>query len=313
VSVISEAEFVDLYLGDGFADAKGLPGQARSVEAPVQWRADLERIRQLCEEKYAATQDPEFALLEDGIVLRVTKLMDLNGKPVFVLSKSSVQIRPLDMLGLPDHLQNALMSDTVRGLIFICGEMGTGKTSSAASLVTARLEVLGGICMAVEAPPEPFLHGRHGNGRCIQVPVSRRTGGYEEALILALRTRADLLFVGEILDSATAAQVIQASINGHLIISTGHAGSVTQGIERISALAQPILSNARELLSRGLAAVIHQSLSTANDGTRRLTLQSLLLTGNDGPSIREKIHAGKITLLEQDIAHQSSRSLWNDQ
>lgn len=111
----------------------------------------------------------------------------------------------------------------------------------------ARLEAWGGICVAVEDPPEPFLNGRHGSGRCIQVPVSP-DGGYEEALILALRTRADFLFVGEIRDSSTAAQVIQASINGHLIISTGHAGSVTQGIERISALAQPLLNNARAAL-----------------------------------------------------------------
>ena len=59
MSVISEAEFVDLYLGDGFADAKGLPGQARRVEAPAEWRADLERLRLQCEEKHAATQDPE--------------------------------------------------------------------------------------------------------------------------------------------------------------------------------------------------------------------------------------------------------------
>ncbi|MBI6907104.1 ATPase, T2SS/T4P/T4SS family [Pseudomonas palleroniana] len=313
MSVISEAEFVDLYLGDDFADAKGLPGQARRVEAPVEWRTALDRLRVQCEAKYAETKDPEFALIEDGVVLRVTQLLDLNGKPVFVLSKSSVQIRPLDMLGLPDYLQDELMSETVRGLIFICGEMDSGKTSSAASLVKARLETWGGICVAVEDPPEPYLNGQHGNGRCIQVPVSRRMGGYEEALILALRTRADLLFVGEIRDSATAAQVIQASINGHLIICTGHAGSVTQGIERIAALAQPLLSNARELLSKGLVAVIHQALSTGSEGSRRLTLQSLLFTGADSASIREKVHAGKITLLEQDIAHQSSRSLWNDQ
>lgn len=313
MSVISDAEFVDLYLGDGFADAKGLPGQARRVEAPAEWRADLERLRTQCAEKYAATQDPEFALLEDGAVLRVTQLVDLNGKPVFVLSKSSVQIRPLDMLGLPDNLQNALMSDTVRGLIFICGEMGAGKTSSAASLVKARLETWGGICLAVEDPPEPFLHGRHGEGRCIQVPVSRRMGGYEEALILALRTRADFLFVGEVRDGPTAAQVIQASINGQLIICTGHAGSVIHGIERLSAMAQPILKNSRELLSKGLVSVIHQTLSQSVDGNRRLTLQSLLFTGEDEASIREKVHAGKIALLDQDIAHQSSRSLWNDQ
>lgn len=78
-------------------------------------------------------------------------------------------------------------------------------------------------------------------------------------------------------------------------------------------LSQPLLNNARELLSKGLVAVLHQSLSSGNEGSRRLTLQSLLFTGDDGPGIREKVHAGKITMLDHDIAHQSSRSLWNDQ
>lgn len=140
--------------------------------------ADLERLRAQCEEKHKATQDPEFALIEDGVVLRVTQLLDLNGKPVFVVSKLS----PDPSIG---HAGSARLSAGraderhVRGLIFICGEMGTGKTSSAASLVKARLEAWGGICVAVEDPPEPFLNGRHGSGRCIQVPVSRRMGGYE--------------------------------------------------------------------------------------------------------------------------------------
>ena len=70
MSVISEAEFVDLYLGDGFADVKGLPGSARRVEAPCDWRADLERLRMQCIDKHAA--DPEFALIEDGVVLRAS-------------------------------------------------------------------------------------------------------------------------------------------------------------------------------------------------------------------------------------------------
>ena len=70
---------------------------------------------------------------------------------------------------------------------------------------------------------------------------------------------------------------------------------------------------ASKLLSEGLVAVIQQSLSKNNDASRRLTLQTLLFTGADGPGIREKVRAGKVSLLDQDIVNQSSRSLWNDQ
>lgn len=313
MSAISEAKFVDLYLGDGFADMKGLPGQPTRVPAPQEWAAEIQQLRERCQEHFNKTQEPEFSLILDGAVYRVTQLQDLHAQSLFVLSKSAVQIRPLNDIGLPDELHQSLFNPGLRGLIFICGEMGSGKTSSAASMLVARLKELGGMALTVEDPPEPLLHGEHGPGRCIQVPVSRRQGGYEEALIRALRTRAEILMVGEVRDTPTASQVVQASINGHFIICTGHAGSVTQGIERLASLAQPRVPNAMHLLAQGLVAVIHQTLLPAADGFKRLKLQCLSLTGTDNPGIREKIRAGQIQMLEQDIANQHSRSVWNDQ
>lgn len=310
---ISEAQFVDLYLGDGFSDVKGLPGQPRRVQAPAEWEVEIQQLRERCQEHHNATQEPEFSLLVDDVVLRVTQLQDVNAKPLFVLNKSAVKILPLDDLGLPDQLHESLLDEFTRGLVFFCGEMNSGKTSSAASLVKARLEAHGGVALTVEDPPEPLLHGIHGPGRCVQVPVSRKHGGYEEALIRALRTRAEIILVGEVRDSKTAMLVIQASINGHFIICTGHSGNAALGIERLAVLAQPLLSNALQVLSQGLVAVIHQTLQSDSKGARRLKLQCLSLTGADAPSIREKIRQGDIQLLEQDIAQQSSRSLWNDQ
>ncbi|WAJ37254.1 ATPase, T2SS/T4P/T4SS family [Pseudomonas sp. GOM7] len=313
MSLIAGVEFVDLYLGDGFSDVKGLPGQPRRVPAPDTWSEELEGLLQRCIDHFNATQEPEFSLILEGVVLRVTQLQDVNAKQVFVLNKSSVKILPLDNLGLPEEIHVTLMQESIRGLIFICGEMGSGKTSSAASIVKARLEAHGGTALTVEDPPEPLLHGEHGLGRCIQIPVSRRNGGYEEALVRALRTRADLLLVGEVRDTPTAVQVVQACINGHLIICTGHSGSVIQGIERLAVLAQPLLPNARQILAQGLIAVIHQTLITNASGIKRLKLQCLSFTGHDSAAIREKVRSGQLSTLEQEIAHQSSRSLWNDQ
>lgn len=313
MSAISEANFVDLYLGAGFADVKGLPGQPTRVPAPNNWKTEIDQLRERCQEHFDKTQEPEFSLILDGAVYRVTQLLDLHAQSLFVLSKSVVQLLSLDDIGLPDELYQSLFNPSLRGLIFICGEMGSGKTSSAASIVAARLKALGGMALTVEDPPEPLLHGEHGLGRCIQIPVSRRQGGYEEALIRALRTRAEILMVGEVRDTPTAAQVVQASINGHFIICTGHAGSVPQAIERLASLAQPRVPNAKDLLAQGLIAVIHQTLTPDSEGFKRLKLQCLSLTAADAPGIREKIRAGQLQMLEQDIANQSSRSLWNDQ
>ncbi|MDZ4017398.1 ATPase, T2SS/T4P/T4SS family [Pseudomonas sichuanensis] len=113
--------------------------------------------------------------------------------------------------------------------------------------------------------------------------------------------------------TATAAEVIKASINGHLIFSTGHGGGIGSAIQRLAVLAEPIMPNAMEVLSQGLTAVIHQTLLRPDHAQPRLTLQTLLLTQDDAPSIREKIRSGHLQMIEQDIVTQSNRSLWHGQ
>lgn len=307
---ITEANFVDLYLGEGFSDVKGLDGaEAKKVSAPSEWADDLKRLRDKCSAHFAEFQDPEFSLIEDGVVLRVTQIIDSMGNEVFAISKAKPKIMPFDLLGLPDDLVNTLLNDAVRGLVIFCGEMGAGKTSSAASLVIARLESCGGIAFAMEDPQETNLNGSHGQGRCIQMQVSRRTGGYEEAFLRALRTRADLLFVGEIRDDKTAALVVRAAINGHFIITTSHSGSPSQAIEYIAALAQPRISNAREILAQGLLAVVFQTLDRGR-GIPTLKVKSLLFSGEDGPGIREKIRTGNVQHVDQDVENQARRNIY---
>lgn len=310
MSQITQANFVDLFLGPDFSDVKGLDGSgSRREAAPEIWSDELQALREQCQAKALELGDPEFSVVKDGIVLRVTQIQDAFSKDVFILRKSNAQIRPFHMLGFPEALATAMLSDQVRGLVIFCGEMGTGKTSSAASLIAARLQACGGTALAIEDPAETNLNGLHGEGRCIQMQVSRRTGGYEEALLRALRTGADMILIGEIRDTATAVQAIRAAINGVFVACTLHAGAPTQALERVIALASNKISNAREILAQGLVAVVAQTLETKAD-RRILKVRSLLVTGEDSPSIREKIRAGQIAQLDQDIDNQLKRGLW---
>ncbi|WP_027601794.1 MULTISPECIES: ATPase, T2SS/T4P/T4SS family [Pseudomonas] len=310
MSLITQANFVDLFLGPDFSDVKGLDGSgSRRESAPAAWSAELQALREQCQAKSIEFGDPEFSLVQDGIVLRVTQIKDAFSEDVFIIRKSNAQIRPFHMLGFPESLATAMLSDQVRGLVIFCGEMGTGKTSSVASLIAARLQACGGTALAIEDPAETNLNGLHGEGRCIQMQVSRRTGGYEEALLRALRTGADMILIGEIRDIPTAVQAVRAAINGVFVATTFHAGNPTQALERVLALASNEIKNAREILAQGLVAVVAQTLETRND-RRILKVRSLLVTGEDGASIREKIRAGQIAQLDQDIDNQLKRDLW---
>lgn len=115
-------------------------------------------------------QDPEFAIVVDGVLLRVTQLEDaFNGGSVFVLRRSTAQVRSFEDIGYPSEVVATLLNPQLQGLILFCGDMATGKTSSAASLILARLQTLGGVGFTVEDPQETNLSGQHGLGRCIQV------------------------------------------------------------------------------------------------------------------------------------------------
>lgn len=310
MSLITSAEFIDLYLGCDFADVKGLRGAASSrVAVPDAWLDEVNALREQCHAAYQEGQDPEFALVVNEVILRVTQLDNAFSGSVFVLRKSSAQIRDFNGLGFPDEVSSALLAPDLRGLILICGDMATGKTSTAASLIVERLKRHGGISFAVEDPQETNLDGQHGLGRCIQVKTSRRSGGYSEALTRTLRTGADVVLIGEIRDEDTAYQACKASLNGHLVVSTMHAKTGAQAIEKLVTLAKPLAPNAYEVVAEGLQAVICQALEHVGT-TRHLVAEPLLLTGTDAPSIREKIRRQNIHLVEEDISRQKRASLW---
>src|SRR5260363_300984 len=148
---ISALEFVDLYIGEEYCDIKGLAGASASrVGAPDELKDQLNALRQQWQVIYRAQQEPEFALILDGVLFRVTQISDVANEDVFLLRRSCAHIRPLAPLGLAPHGMRALLEPQTRGLILIAGEMGTGKTSTAASIVVQRLKDHGGIAIAVE-------------------------------------------------------------------------------------------------------------------------------------------------------------------
>lgn len=312
----ADVEFVDLYVGSDYCDIKGLEGAgALRVPAPESLQDEISKLRKQCREIYEAQKEPEFALIFGDRIYRVTTINDVMNDDVFVLRRSSAAIRPLDDLGLSPALVSAMIDERTNGLVLIAGEMGAGKTSTAASIITARLRRHGGIAMAIEDPPETKLNGIHGAGRCIQTRASRKNGGYKEQIMRAIRSGADMILIGEIRDNETAGEVLKASINGHFIVSTIHAGNVVQAVERLQAFTLPTFSNANEILADGLAIVVWQELQkvpSAAGGTImgvRLKAQSLVVTSSSGA--RQKIRKGQIDQIMHDADAQSKQSAWH--
>src|ERR1700750_105158 len=236
--LLNDVKLVDLYLGEHegklFADVKVTPGaDAPREPLPAAVEAEVEELRARCEATYANTGHPEFSLLHGtpAVRYRVTAFDNPTlGAPYFTLSRVAARIFPLASVNLPAETEQWLLRHDSRGLVLFCGAMSSGKTSSSGSIMSARLCEHGGLAMALEDPIETLLDGMHGQGRCMQIEVSRHNGGYLEGLTKVLRARVGTVLVGEIRPGPTAERVLSLASTDHLVFSTIHAASPAAAI-----------------------------------------------------------------------------------
>jgi len=303
---LSQLEFVDLYLGDDFALLKGLKGSPNlSDPVPAVLHPELLDLRHKCRMHQALERDPEFSLVIDDAMFRVTMIREVSGQSVFILRRSTAVIRPLNRIGIAPVFSRELLEPKLEGLVVITGQTGAGKTSTASSILDARLQKIGGVAVTIEDPPEVHLNGMRGKGHCVQIRASRRTGGFKEHLVRTLRANPDMILLGEVREEAAAVEAVNASLNGHLIVTTIHAGSVIAAIERLAALAaQQNPAEAQRKLSNGLRMVIWQNLEMAENGNVRYVYEALSLQGEKSSGARNKIATGRIGHLNQDIDQQ---------
>jgi len=132
-------------------------------------------------------------------------------------------------LGLPPVLRDIAM--TKRGLVIMVGATGSGKSTTLASMVDYRNENSKGHIVTIEDPIE-FVHAHKG---CLitQREVGIDTASYEIAMKNTLRQAPDVILLGEIRDRETMDYAIAYAETGHLCLSTLHANSSNQAIDRI--------------------------------------------------------------------------------
>lgn len=152
----------------------------------------------------------------------------------------------LDLLGIPDK-QRAEIDEVVshpRGLVLMVGPTGSGKSTTLYSMLNA-LNSTDRKLITLEDPIEFGLTG------ISQIPIDTTHGqNFADGLRAVLRLDPDVVMVGEIRDADTAKTAIQASITGHLVLSSFHANSTSSAFSRMIDLigVNPIFSSAIRML-----------------------------------------------------------------
>jgi type II secretory ATPase GspE/PulE/Tfp pilus assembly ATPase PilB-like protein/ActR/RegA family two-component response regulator len=170
------------------------------------------------------------AVSGNRVDLRVSTLPASQGEKVVirVLDQRST-ILSLDSLGLlPDELNRIHeLLQAREGIVLVTGPTGSGKTTTLYSMLRT-VQGRGVNIVTVEDPVEYRLQG------IVQVQVNEKAGlTFPAALRSILRQDPDVILVGEIRDKETANIAIQASLTGHLVLSTLHTNDAASSVTRL--------------------------------------------------------------------------------
>ena len=194
----------------------------------------------------------------------------------------------LDLLGLTrEELDtiNEVVSHP-RGLVLMVGPTGSGKSTTLYSMINA----LNSTERKIITLEDPIEYGINGVS---QIPIDTTNGGsFADGLRSVLRLDPDVVMVGEIRDADTAKTAIQASITGHLVLSSFHANSTAAAFSRMIDLigTNPIFSSSVRLV---IAQRLLRKLSDSkqeyepDEATRKYVLR--ILSGLSNELISEKI------------------------
>ncbi|MCB9844606.1 MAG: Flp pilus assembly complex ATPase component TadA [Phycisphaeraceae bacterium] len=214
------------------------------VDGLMVWLGELPRnvgdlvlglIRAACQLKSAArdaVQDGHFSAKypDRRVEYRVSLTPSVHGPKgvIRVLDKRDIP-HALEELGLLPYMHERIRRVTRQdhGLLLACGPTGSGKTTTLHNALR-EIDRQSRNVVTIEDPVEYTLEG------VTQLPVDEDKGkGFSELLRSVLRQDPDVIMVGEIRDEQTARTAMQASMTGHVVLSTVHAKDTITAVFRL--------------------------------------------------------------------------------
>ena len=291
----------DLFITAGFppaikVDGKLTPVSNQTLTPQHTFELTSGIMNEKQQKEFEETQECNFALAVTGVGRFRVNAFVQQQRVGMVLRTITTQIPKLEDLGLPEVLKDIAL--TKRGLVIFVGATGSGKSTSLAAMVGHRNENSYGHIITIEDPVE-YVH-EHRNCIVTQREVGVDTDNWFAALKNTLRQAPDVILIGEIRDRNTMEYGISFAETGHLCMSTLHANSANQALDRIINFfpedrRQQLLMD----LSLNLKAFISQRLIPRKDGKGRVAAIEILL---NSPYISALIFKGDVHEIKEVMA-----------
>lgn len=205
-----------------------------------------------------------------------------------------------EAIHLPRQIVTRFCDAEEGGLCLVVGSTGSGKTTTAASLISEYLKRNARNCGTMEDPVE-YIHPSYPKGRIIYREIGQSCESFGSALHEMLRQSVDLAYVGEIRDEEAAEAALDAALSGHLVLGTIHGASTWLGLDRLATLLAHSKNGGREALGSCFRMAIAQRLVFSGFERPLCAVREILLRNQNAQSVATKIRNGDFVALKSDI------------
>ncbi|MBF0454680.1 MAG: PilT/PilU family type 4a pilus ATPase [Magnetococcales bacterium] len=290
----------DLFITANFPPAAKLDGKMTALtKQPLSSRDVGMLVRSIMNDRqikeFDATSECNFAINPKGVGRFRVNAFVQQGSSGMVLRTITTDIPDFDQMNLPPILKEVVLSKT--GLVLVVGGTGSGKSTTLASMLGVRNKETHGHIITIEDPIE-YVHP-HVNCMITQREVGVDTADWMAALKNTLRQAPDVILIGEVREQETMEHAINFAETGHLALSTLHANSANQALDRIinmfpSEKRQQLLMD----LSLNLRAIVSQRLLKKKGGGRVAAVEIML----NSPLISDLIFKGDVSGIKAIMA-----------
>ncbi|OGX18919.1 MAG: hypothetical protein A3K83_02280 [Omnitrophica WOR_2 bacterium RBG_13_44_8b] len=292
----------DLFCRSGASPRFRIDGKVIPLDGDVLTEDDLTKITDDVttpqqKETFKKTFDVDFALYVQELNHRFrVNIFVQRGLPSLVIRSIDRVPQSFKELGLPEEILQKLSLEP-RGLVILTGTMGSGKSTTIASMIEYINNNSKKHILTLEEPVEFVFDDKSSivNQRELGVDVS----SYAVALRAFTLQSPDVIYISNIRDFETMSAAITAAETGVLVLSTLHTINASQSVERMINFFPPHLhQEVRNQLAILLKGIISLRLVPLKDGTGRVPAYEVMLLT---PTISRLIREGKIWEIPQYI------------
>lgn len=301
--------FVNLLISQAVQDrASDIHVEPRSKDLRVRFRIDgvlhemqkadksiqagvLSRLKIMADMDIAEKRKPQDGRMSinhnnQKIDIRVAALPTVWGEKIIMrILDHSTDKRALESMGMADRDINLFRDSLAQshGMILVTGPTGSGKSTT---LYTSLDEIANDSVnvITVEDPVEKRIEGVN------QVQINNKAGmSFPAALRSILRSDPDIVMIGEIRDEETATIAVEASLTGHLVLSTLHTNGAPESLTRLVEMGvEPYL------VGTSVSAIVAQRLA-------RKLCENCKIEATPDPSLLEKVEFPPLTAASPKI------------